>query len=287
MNKGNARTSLVLDCPPSWPAELRTYLDEHHDLFLEWETKKQAQVSDQLQCSPPWRRYGRPAQALDKAKVLGQAYDRALSGLRNALQAYEILGWHCTRLTDAEVDEILHSGMQLPNAAMLARRIDALEGTDLIAPDVARRLMSENQAAEEYRAGMVWFCFFPPGNVDEDRIGRFFHHWGGEALYVCHEDDPVTSPVLRRIGTPCLVEADVPIASLRMHGNLDTIVYRRFLISRGYCIKESTNYDDHIVHPLPAGNVRRVISFPDPDFYSLTSCSEWQHFALELTEHSG
>ena len=75
------------------------------------------------------------------------------------MQAYEILGWHCTRLTDAEVDEILHSGMQLPNAAMLARRIDALEGTDVIASDVARRLKSENQAAKGNRAGMVWFCF--------------------------------------------------------------------------------------------------------------------------------
>ena len=199
------RTLLDLDCPPSWPAELHAYLDEHHDLFLEWETKKQAQVSAQRRRSPPRHRYGRPApsvQALDKAEVLGQAYDRALYGLRNALQAYEILGWHCTRLTDTEADEIRRSGMQLPNAEMLTRRIDALVKDNLITADVARRLKSENQAGEEYRAGMAWFCFFPPGNVDEHGIGRFFHHWGGEALYVCHEDDPVTSPALGRACAP-------------------------------------------------------------------------------------
>ena len=284
------RTLLDLDSPSSWPAELRTYLDKHHDLFVEWETKKQAQVSAQLQRSPPQHRYRRPAlsaQSPDKAKVFSQAYDRAIYGLRDILQAYEILGWHCTRLTDAEVDEILRDGMELPNAKMLTRRIDALVKANVIDPDVGRRLKSENRAGEECCAEMVWFCFSPPGNFGEYGIGRFFRHWGGEALYVCHEDDRVTSPVLRRIGTPRLVEADVPIASLRPHGNLETIVYRRFLISRGYCTKESTDYEDYILNPLSAENVRRVISFPDPDFYSLTNCDEWKEYALELTEHSG
>ena len=165
------RTLLDLDSPTSWPAELHTYLDEHYDLFLAWETKL--------------------------GKFSGKAFDKAIYGLRDILQAYEILGWHCTRLTDAEVDEILRDGMELPNAEMLTRRIDALLKTNVIEPDVARRLKSENHAGEERRAGMVWFCFSPPGNVDEDGIGRFFRHWGGEALYVCHEDDPVTSTVLR------------------------------------------------------------------------------------------
>ena len=52
-------------------------------------------------------------------KFSGKAFDKAIYGLRDILQAYEILGWHCTRLTDAEVDEILRDGMELPNAEML------------------------------------------------------------------------------------------------------------------------------------------------------------------------
>ena len=248
------RTLLDLDSPTSWPAELRTYLDEHYDLFLAWETKL--------------------------GKFSGKAFDKAIYGLRDILQAYEILGWHCTRLTDAEVDEILRDGMDLPNAEMLTRRIDALLKTNVIEPNVARRLKSENHAGEEHRAGMVWFCFSPPGNVDEDGIGRFFRHWGGEALYVCHEDDPVTSTVLRHIGTPRLVEADVPISLLDKDRCPDFTVYRQFLMSHGYCTMESTYYEDYIVHPLPAEHVRRVISFPDPDFYSLTNCDEWKKYVL-------
>ena len=51
-------------------------------------------------------------------------------------------------------------------------------------------------------------------------------------------------------------------------------------MSHGYCTMESTYYEDYIVHPLPAEHVRRVISFPDPDFYSLTNCDEWKKYVL-------
>ena len=133
-------TLLDLDCPSSWPTELLGYLNEHHDLFLRWETKQGPVVS-------------------------GQDHDEAICGLRHALQPYEILGWHCTRLTDVEADEIRRNGMQLPNAEMLGRRIDPLVKTDEMTPDTAGRLKSENQSDETGRAGKIWFCFYPPRNV--------------------------------------------------------------------------------------------------------------------------
>lgn len=244
------KTLLDLDCPGFWPMALLAYLDSHKDLFLRWETG-QGQISS-------------------------QAYDRAIIGLRSSLQPYEILGWHCTRLTEAETNEILCNGMKLPNALVLERRIDALVDDDLIAPGIARHLKSENQAGKTYRAGRIWFCFFPPRNAGEDGIGRFFRHWGGEALYVCHEKDPVTSPAISCIGLPRIVEAYVPISSLQPHGNLEKSIYCRYLLARGYRITESIDYEDYIVQPIPAEKVKRVISFMDPDFCILTGCSEWR-----------
>ena len=35
-----SRTLLDLDWPFSWPAALLAYLNRHHDLFLQWETKR-------------------------------------------------------------------------------------------------------------------------------------------------------------------------------------------------------------------------------------------------------
>ena len=117
---------MTLIGPTAWPAKLRGYLDKHHDLFLGWETKQGC--------------------------VSAPMFDKAINGLIDALQPYEIVGWHCTRLTDAEADDILRDGMQLPDAAMLARRIDAVVKANKLAPDIARLLKSKNQADEECKS---------------------------------------------------------------------------------------------------------------------------------------
>ena len=96
---------------------------------------------------------GRPSKVVFPLPV----FDKAIYGLIDALQPYEIVGWHCTRLTDAEADDILRDGMQLPDVAMLARRIDAVVKANKLAPDIARLLKSKNQADEEVprRDGLV------------------------------------------------------------------------------------------------------------------------------------
>ena len=245
-------TALDLDSPQSWPEELLDYLERHHDFPLRWETNR-SQPYDPMS-------------------------ETAIEGLSRGLQPYEILGWHCTRLTCAEAAEIQCNGMQLPNAEMLERRIDTLVKTGCITPDIARRLKSENQADAKNRAGMVWFCFFPPGDAGESGIERFFRHWGGEALYWGHEDDPVISPAISCIGTPRIVKAVVPIALLPENsGKLARYIYSRYLEGHGVRTYMQVGYEHYIVNPLPAENVRRIISFPEPDFCSLTGCCDWRN----------
>jgi hypothetical protein len=239
-----------LEAPDSWPEDLRDYLDRHHSLFLDWET--------------------------GPSRVRAAEYDRAVYGLQDVLRQYELVGWHCTRLTEAEIAAIESGGMQLPDSAMLDRRLETLCGDGLISPASAQRLKAKNQAHEPSRAGMVWFCFFPPRLAGEWGIGSFFRNWGGEALYNSHEDDAETGAVIRAIGTPCLVEAFVPIASLEVYGGLYSKVVRRFLISRGHLTREPVDHEDRVKCPLPATNIRRIIVFPTPDFVALTGCDEWE-----------
>lgn len=56
----------------------------------------------------------------------GAAFDAAHTEVRGALDTCEVIGWHCTRLTDAEIALIEADGMQLPNVQMLNERIDRL-----------------------------------------------------------------------------------------------------------------------------------------------------------------
>jgi hypothetical protein len=101
--------------------------------------------------------------------------------------------------------------MQPPNADLLRHRIQALYDGGLNQSPDRRPVAKENLAGDANRAGKIWFCFFPPRLGGQSGIERFFRHWGGEALYVYHERDDETGAVLRSIGTPCIIEADVSI----------------------------------------------------------------------------
>lgn len=241
---------IELEKPCKWPNDLREYLDRHHNLFVRWET--------------------------EPSGVTGAAYDWAIRSLRVVLNGHALIGWHCTRLTGAEAAAIQSDGMRLPDAAMLHRRIDAAAAAGMLSPVVAARLKAEHQADEPWRAGMVWFCFYPPRLAGESGIERFFRHWGGEALYNSHEDDPETGAAIRLIGTPCMVEAEVPIASLRPHGGLAAKVARRHLVSRGHRTAEPLHHEDAVVLPLAAANIRRIVPFPSPEFVALTGCEAWR-----------
>lgn len=204
------------DRAETWPADLVAYLNTHGDLLANWE--------------------------LRTALVSPKEYDRTIYGLRDILNKYSLIGWHCTRLTEMEITGIIESGMELPDAEMLNRRIGALERGRIITAQVAAKLRASNQALESNRAGMIWFCFFSPHIGGEHGIERFFRSWGGEALYNSHEDDPETGPVLAGIGVPCLIEAIVPIASLA--GAVEFKIVSRYLASLGYRTTKPLDHED-------------------------------------------
>lgn len=166
--------------------------------------------------------------------------------------------------------------MGLPSAEMLAERIDALVNQGLITAPVANSLKANNQAHEPNRAGRVWFCFFPPHLAGESGIGDFFRFWGGEALYNSHDRHPTNSKVLQAVGTPSIVEAEVPIASLGRRSALAFKIIRRYLIYRGHRTREPYHHEDRIIQALPPSCVLHVHRFPEPRFLTLSGCQVWR-----------
>jgi hypothetical protein len=208
--------------------------------------------------------------------VSGPDYDRALGELRKVLNNYTLHGYHCTRLTREETALIRSGGMQLPNEAVLRQRIESLRDRGLMDAATAADLIADNQAAEKNRAGRIWFCFFPPNLDSETGLSSLLGYWGGEALYNSHDTHAVRGPLLAGIGTPCLVEAEVPISSLRGPSFLDMKVARQFLIWNGLKTRETVLHEDCAIRPLKATSISRVIEFPDPDFIALTGCDSWR-----------
>ena len=102
--------SMEFNDESTWPADVLEYLGKHHSLLLAWAKRGEGPMP---------------------CPVMPEHYDRTLNGLRRVLNNHALHGYHCTRLTKAEIEHIKSNGMQLPNGAMLKRRIEALEAAGL------------------------------------------------------------------------------------------------------------------------------------------------------------
>lgn len=223
-----------------------------------------------------FERFSDVYRAWDAGQRSASSFDLAVSDLVDRMQPFSLRGWHCTRLTEGEMAEIRANGMRLPNQVFLHQRVDQLERTHLISAQAAKLLRERNSAADSGRAEMLWFCFFRPGKAGEGGIGRFFKHWGGEALYVHHEGNLSTSPELRRIGTPCIVEAEIPISFLRSQTSLALKLIERKLRCVGRPARRGVDHEGAINVPLPAENIRRLITYPHYEFRRMTGCDRWR-----------
>ncbi len=243
-----------MDNETTWPSDVLEYIEHHHDLFQAWEL---------IKCG------------VRNLTVNVPQYDVAIYGLRDILKKYSLHGYHCTRLIESEAQCIMSNGLQLPNERLLHDRIRQIEQSGVIDPKIADRLRKEKQATEIYRTDMIWFCFYPPRLAGQRGIERFFRNWGGEALYNSHEDDALTGPVLKGLGTPCLFEVKVPIVDLAIPSWLEDKIIRRFLMKRGLETNECVDHDGRATRPIMAQNIIRLIQFPNPDFVKLTGCDTW------------
>ena len=52
--------------------------------------------------------------------------------------------------------------MQPPNLQVLRERIRRVQAAGMIKNEIAEQLIEKNQANEDNRKGMIWFCFFDP-----------------------------------------------------------------------------------------------------------------------------
>lgn len=236
------RSTIELGRPEAWPSDLIAVLTEHHDALR---SREQGPLSG--------------------------GYDAAVYAVADALKPYSIVGWHCTRLADHEIDDIKASGMVLLDVDFVVRRVDAAIQHGLSSAEQGARLKATNQAAERYRAGMLWFCFFRPAIAGEGGIGDLLRYRGGEAVYNSHDRHPEMGKVIAAIGRPAIVEAEIPIAwcggdrGVRLAMNVGL----RFVIARGTPSADSTEVENNIRQPLPPKLIRKVHVYPDSEFLRL------------------
>lgn len=257
---------MLVEDESTWPADVVHFIERRRELFDDWNgPAAEARV-----------RSRKPGEMSRGPHFPPKAYDEAIYGLCSKLRQYTLeSGFHCTRLTDGEIEKILQSGMQLQNAASLRDRIQALQAAGLIDMSSASAFVASNSADDSNRAGMIWFCFFQPHLAGESGISALLRYWGGEALYRWHIRDVNRRTLLQRLGAPCVVVADIRIACLSKNSSLCTRLVRRYFQNRGGDIREEVEHEDFTKSTVPADAIQRIVRYPEPEFMKLTRCETW------------
>ena len=123
-----------------------------------------------------------------------------------------LIAYHCTRLTDYEINEIKTNGLNYGGKDLLYKKIENLpESCNDIKDDLLRHVkgLSHTQADQS-----IYVSF---GNLDLDNkiasYETFTEHWGGESIYNFY-DNPNSSHnqhlqyiknKLHDISTPCII----------------------------------------------------------------------------------
>jgi hypothetical protein len=244
-------TAIILSDESTWPLKVLDCLNKHHDIFY----------------------LGKAILAgIQKGSFPEKQYDEAHVELREALLPFQLKGYHCTKLTESEIFAIINNGMSLQNLDSLSRRIDDLVSHDIINSKIANKLKTKNQTNN--KVSELYFCFYPPKKAGNG-VASFFRLWGGEALYGHHEKDLEIGEVLRKIGNPCIIEADIPVSFLSKDSELIDRTVNTFLKNRGYVTNKYCDLETYSQKNISSSNIKKIFQFPDPDFIELSGCKDW------------
>lgn len=254
---------LMLDEVDTWPDALRSLLAQRLAVLREYEEFERKRYAD--------RGHGRTERELRADRNPHVAARRwTLQAIQSLIAPESVIAYHCTRLTLDEIVAIREAGIHPLSAASLRRRLDARVAVGDLSRDDVEELFSkcEQVARQDMRADTIWGVLGKSALEDEDGLGNPLRFWGGEVLL--QQDHRHR---LSRIGTACIVEAQVPVADLRFsiaRGFLD-----RYLFMNNVMLRDDGAIDVCVSHAIPAERVHRVIQHGSAEFEQLTKCSAW------------
>ncbi len=267
--KQNIKGTIEIECVASWPRDLVELLHENYEVLHGYELEEQR--IDKLARSD-WRlRVYRPPNALKGQRTI------LISKIERAVQHLDIVGFHCTRLEDAEVMAISRDGLAPLSRAILDARVRRLVDGEIISEALGSRLIRENYSDHENRRGRIWFVSSRSALLDEDGGGALLGYWGGEALYMPHmsEDASETATALRRIGKPRIFVARLPVNEFDIIWPIGEKIVNGFLRKNGVETQHSPDIEGYMTRPVEPARIKRIVTHGEPEFENLTRSSSW------------
>ena len=170
------KNHIILDQMETWPDSIKKYLTVNEEklkayVLQEQSLDKQAEANAIL-------RYHRPKNNYQIS------WNSAIEMIKQQIEGYSIIGFHCTRLTESEILDIKINGLHPLDPSFTEYRIINLLKQNLISSFTANAIRTLNESSAYSRKDNV--CFFHCLSTLQDEWGlyRLFCFWGGEAVYI-------------------------------------------------------------------------------------------------------
>lgn len=247
--------------PDTWPPELLALFEREFECLEAYELRR-AEIDK--------NRY------IPQPNTFEQQREQIVQQADAILSTHRLLGFHCTRLTAYEMDDIKAEGLRRLAGALIRSRIKRAVAEGLIAQKQSTELLETHQADDDGRKGMTHFVNCRSFLAHEGDVGRLFRSWGGEALYNSHEGSKLGA-VLRSIGNPAIVATAIPTQKFKgWFDNFGERFLRKFLFDRAVPLDQTADLQTHLRERVFGTMILEIITFADSRFESFTCCSTWQ-----------
>lgn len=202
--------------------------------------------------------------------------DRLVPEIDRAAADCDLLGYHCTRFSDAEISDVRRLGLAPLSTDLLSRRVNAAVQRGELDASAGEGLKTRNFVDDESRGrrlNMIWMVFSKETLKDEGGLRCLFGYWGGEAVYAAQSE--AMRRVLRTLGSACIVEVVVPVSWLTDQRIGERLVHHYEWLEGGRPGEGDPGFESSVTQPIPASRVRRVITDREADFEMLTARSCW------------
>ena len=259
---------IEIDQSQTWPKDLLQLLDGSLGVLRDYEIRRAS--IDRLCEQDILARINPPPN--DFELLRDQVVEKADTLLRDK----DILGFHCTRLTENEEAAILAGGLEPLSQDLLERRVSQCVVDGRMSLAMAEMMLAKHQADGEDRRGMYWSVFSRRILREEDAVCRLFRSWGGEALYRAYEKHEEVGPALRSIGRPCIAITATPASEIQCYGSIGERFVTTFLDTHNVESDQSPLFEGHVRHVVKPQAVKRLIFHGEAAFEELTNCSGWE-----------
>ncbi len=209
----------------SWPRNLTELLESNFEQLRGFHDQRREIDREGVECIS--------ARMRPRQNSFQQSMDDTLCEATKLVLPHKIVGFHCTRLTPAEVGNIKANGLSPLSQELVKSRVRAAQHDGLIDRRLADKIIGCNQCKERGRAGLLWFIFTRGILRDRSAVERFFRSWGGEAIYWGREGE-ADGAALTSIGEPAIVEAAVPAERIQTYCSVGKRFTNFFLHDRGW-----------------------------------------------------